>query len=159
MASGGFTIALGLSVKVHPKYVLGLLNSKLLFWRLQKTSNVFRGGWITCTKQYFGELPIRIIDLSTESDKSRHDQLVKLVEQMLELHQGLSAARTPQEQTALQRQIAATDARIDRLVYDLYGLTPEEIAVVEATVTPAAATAPGDPSQPSLAAEQALADT
>ena len=43
----------------------------------------------------------------------------------------LSTARTPQEQTALDRQITATDTQIDRLVYDLYGLTPEEIKIVE----------------------------
>jgi hypothetical protein len=30
-----------------------------------------------------------------------------------------------------QRRITATDAQIDALVYELYGLTPEEIAVVE----------------------------
>jgi hypothetical protein len=38
---------------------------------------------------------------------------------------------TPVEKTSLQRQIAATDARIDRLVYDLYGLTEDEIKIVE----------------------------
>ena len=37
--------------------------------------------------------------------------MVALVEQMLELHRQLAAARTPQEQTALERQIAATDKR------------------------------------------------
>jgi len=31
----------------------------------------------------------------------------------------------------LERQIAATDKQIDRLVYDLYGLTDEEIQIVE----------------------------
>ena len=31
----------------------------------------------------------------------------------------------------LQRQIAATDQQIDRLVYALYGLTEEEIRIVE----------------------------
>ncbi len=30
-----------------------------------------------------------------------------------------------------ERQIAATDQQIDRLVYDLYGLTEEEIKIVE----------------------------
>ena len=53
MASGGFTITLGTSAKVRPEYVLGLLNSKLLFWQLQKLSNLFRGGWITCYKAVF----------------------------------------------------------------------------------------------------------
>ena len=38
-----------------------------------------------------------------------------------------------QEQTSLSRQIAATDAEIDRLVYELYGLTEEEIKIVEGT--------------------------
>ena len=33
----------------------------------------------------------------------------------------------------LQRQIAATDQQIDRLVYALYGLTEEEIKIVEGT--------------------------
>jgi hypothetical protein len=42
-----------------------------------------------------------------------------------------AAVKTPHEQTALDRQISATDAQIDRLVYDLYGLTEEEIALVE----------------------------
>ena len=35
------------------------------------------------------------------------------------------------EQTALQRQIDATDRRIDALVYQLYGLSDEEIGIVE----------------------------
>jgi len=42
-----------------------------------------------------------------------------------------ATAKTPEEQTALARQIAATDAEIDRLVYELYGLTEEEIRIVE----------------------------
>jgi hypothetical protein len=50
---------------------------------------------------------------------------------MLELHRKQAQARTPSEQTALARQIAAADAQIDRLVYELYGLTGQEIRVVE----------------------------
>lgn len=57
--------------------------------------------------------------------------MVKLVAQMLNMHRQLTTARTPQEQTALERQIAATDTQIDRLVYDLYGLTADEIKIVE----------------------------
>ena len=50
---------------------------------------------------------------------------------MLALHKQLPLARAPQEQTALERQIEATDRQIDALVYELYGLTEEEIAIVE----------------------------
>jgi len=38
---------------------------------------------------------------------------------------------TRNEKKALQRQIAATDGQIDALVYELYGLTDEEVKIVE----------------------------
>lgn len=43
----------------------------------------------------------------------------------------LAAAKTSHEQAALQRQLAATDRQIDRLVYALYELTEREITIVE----------------------------
>jgi hypothetical protein len=50
---------------------------------------------------------------------------------MLALHARIRAADSEQEKIILQRQMEATDMEIDRLVYDLYGLTAEEIAIVE----------------------------
>ena len=50
---------------------------------------------------------------------------------MLNLHKELAAAKTPAAQTALQRQIDATDRQIDQLVYQLYALTADEIKIVE----------------------------
>ena len=51
--------------------------------------------------------------------------------EILRLHERWRAARTPTEKTAIQRQIDATDRRIDLLVYELYALTDEEIKIVE----------------------------
>ncbi len=50
---------------------------------------------------------------------------------MLSLQEQLAAAKAPNDKEAIQRQIEATDRQIDRLVYDLYGLTEEEIEIVE----------------------------
>jgi hypothetical protein len=75
--------------------------------------------------------PIRTINFDNPADRARHDQMVALVEQMLTLHQQLSQPQTPQAKTMLNRQIEATDRQIDRLVYELYGLTDEEIKIVE----------------------------
>ena len=134
MASGGFTVALGDSVKLKPEYVLGLLNSTLLFWRLRQISNVFRGGWITCTKQYFGELPIRLIDFSDSNDRERHDHIVELVEQMLAAKKQLAAAQTDKDKDFYSNRCDGLDRQIDALVYDLYGLGAEEIRIVEGAV-------------------------
>jgi ferritin-like metal-binding protein YciE len=57
--------------------------------------------------------------------------MLNLVEQMLSLHKQLAASKTPDEKTRLQRHIDATDQQIDRLVYELYGLTGKEIKVIE----------------------------
>ena len=54
-----------------------------------------------------------------------------LVETMMKLHKDLPKAKTPHERESLQRQIAATDRQIDNLVYELYGLTEEEIRIVQ----------------------------
>jgi hypothetical protein len=50
---------------------------------------------------------------------------------MLSLNKRLPEAKTDHDKTALQRQIDATDQQIDQLVYELYGLTEEEIRIVE----------------------------
>lgn len=50
---------------------------------------------------------------------------------MLDLHKQFAASRTAHDKEVLQRQIDATDRQIDKLVYELYGLTEEEIAIVE----------------------------
>ena len=64
-------------------------------------------------------------------DKSRHDKMVRLVERMLDLNKRLQEEMLPDEKEKLERQIKATDDEIDRLVYELYGLTEDEIRIVE----------------------------
>ncbi len=75
------------------------------------------------------QIPIRQINFSDPADKARHAKTVSLVERMLELHK--RNPRTPQEQEMVKREIKSTDRQIDSLVYELYGLTDEEIKIVE----------------------------
>jgi hypothetical protein len=63
--------------------------------------------------------------------------MVKLVGQMLALHRELAKAETAHQRTALERQAAATDRQIDQLVYQLYGLTDSEIALIEKSTSKA----------------------
>ncbi len=56
---------------------------------------------------------------------------------MLALH-GQAAARTPQEQTAVEPSDRGNGPGLDQLVYELYGLTDEEIRIVEESIAAAA---------------------
>jgi hypothetical protein len=131
MASGGFSITIASSCSFSPNYVLGLLNSTLLFWQLQRISNVFRGGWITCTKQYVETLPIRTIDFNNPSEKVIHDKLVALVDRMLELNKKCASIPPSAEREKIEREIAVTNEKIDEIVYGLYGITEKERRIVE----------------------------
>jgi type I restriction-modification system DNA methylase subunit len=133
--SGSYLANTAYCLGTDDRYLLGFLNSRLFWFAISNISIPFgiRAGEyryrLIC--QYMERVPIRVVDVANRADKSSHDQIVKLVEQMLELHQRLAAARTPPEKTSLDRQIAAIDAQIDRLVYELYGLSAEEIRIVE----------------------------
>ena len=110
---------------IPPLYLLGIINSWLITWYHQKRNPKSQKGLFP--KVLVSDLK----NLPIVFDHHAHDKLVTLVEKMLALHQQLAAAKTPQDATLLQRQIAATDKQIDQLVYQLYSLTDEEIALVE----------------------------
>jgi hypothetical protein len=120
--------------KENIKYWLGLLNSKIMWWFLSNTGYVLRGGYFVFKTNYLKPFPVRTIDFNTLSDIVHHDRMVSLVEHMLSLHKQVAVARTNKDKTLIQRQIDEIDRQIDKLVYELYGLTEEEIAIIESAV-------------------------
>ena len=114
------------------KYILGLLNSRLLTSRFRSIGKLKSGGIYEYFWNSISKLHIRRIDFSKPSEKALHDKLVGLVEKMLALTARIRDAGLESERETLRNAAAATDGQIDALVYELYGLTPEEIAVVEA---------------------------
>ncbi len=115
-----------------PRYILGLLNSTFL---RTLYAEVTRKSGTTKPQIYLNPLkmlPIHPINFSDPADVARHDRMVTLVQQMLDLHKQLAAAAAPNIKTTLQRQIDAADQAIDQLVYELYGLTDQEIKIIEA---------------------------
>lgn len=113
------------------KYVLGLINSNLINWFYKTKFTNESTLTVNLSKEYLSQLPIRTINFNQAAEKSKHDQMVSLVEKMLALHKSLAEAKTPQEKELLQRQITSTDKAIDSLVYELYGLSEEEVRIVE----------------------------
>jgi hypothetical protein len=117
------------------KYLLGILNSKLVFYYYKFNAAVLgdanSGGRLRWFTQDVINIPIRAIDFTNPTDKAMHDQMISLVDRMLDLNKRLPDIKTPHEKTACEREITATDKQIDQLVYRLYDLTEEEIRIVE----------------------------
>ena len=55
---------------------------------------------------------------------------------MLDLNRRFASVKTPVDRTCIQRKIDATDRQIDRPVDELYGLTNDEIRIIEAATPP-----------------------
>ena len=123
-----FNVIINHSDKYSLKYLLGILNSKFgTFWfNLHAKKRGINNDLGVGVLQTF---PVRMINFSNSIEVKQHDRMVALVERILELHK--RAAQTPQEQERLARDIQATDREIDTLVYQLYGLSAEEIKIVE----------------------------
>jgi type I restriction-modification system DNA methylase subunit len=115
-------------------YILGLLNSKPLDFFFKQVSTRLQGGFYRYFTQFIRRLPIRRINFGDPQDVAQHDRMVALVERMLQIEQDKAEADAVllDARHDLTRQIERLDAQIDALVYELYGLTEEEIAIVEA---------------------------
>jgi len=96
------------------RYLLGLLNSRLVTFAFSKTGSQIQGGFLRWKRQYMELLPI-----ATPSDNQRC-AIEERVEKILAAKKKDGKADT----TSLEREI-------DQLVYKLYGLNEQEIKIVE----------------------------
>jgi len=109
-------ITLRTGCKYSIKYILGLLNSKLI--------NYYYVSFLKSTKKVFSEiqarqlaqLPICLIENSLRSDNLIHNNIVNLVDNMIILNKHLVSAKLDQEKSVIKRQIEAIDRQIDVLV-------------------------------------------
>jgi len=105
-------------IKIEPKFLLGVLNSRLIsFWFELKFGKLQRGIFPQFKINELKTFPVA----ETSSDNSK--VISNLVDQIL-----TAKKANPQADTT------ALEAEIDQLVYKLYGLTEEEIKIVEESV-------------------------
>jgi type I restriction-modification system DNA methylase subunit len=136
--TGGVAGGYGLLVsKDHDRlFILGLLNSRLLEWFIRQTATRMRGGYFSFEARFIRSLPIRTTDPKSTKENAIHADMVRLVKELTSLKKRLTESKTPHERTQLERQSDAADREIDRLVYELYGLSPDEISIVERETGP-----------------------
>ncbi|MBU1677383.1 MAG: Eco57I restriction-modification methylase domain-containing protein, partial [Bacteroidetes bacterium] len=111
------------------KYLLGLLNSTLIsFYHSNSSPNAFKGTFPKILLKDLRELPIPPI---TEDNKILHNDIVKFVDQLLHLNQEKLETKLQTKVSQLESKIDYCETRINEIVYQLYGLTEEEIKIVK----------------------------
>lgn len=181
LCSGKIIDMTGFIIPSNSKYLLCILNSKVVKFLMEIYAISRRGGYLEYKIQYISKLPIK--NISTEQQQP----FITLADQMLSLNTNLQARRQrflkslsnnfngikitgalehfyemdfkqfiealkkqkvpfslkqqeeweehfttyKSECTTFATQIATTDKEIDRKVYELYGLTEEEVKIIE----------------------------
>ncbi|MCK4357362.1 MAG: N-6 DNA methylase [Candidatus Cloacimonetes bacterium] len=119
------------SNNINLKYLLAIINSKLIQYfyeeQFKSDSDIFPKIRIGQVK----EIPVRLLDFSNPSEKQIHNTLVFLVDQMLSAQKQFHSAKIERDKKLYKQKIDILDRKIDRLVYEFYDLTKEEIGIVE----------------------------
>lgn len=111
------------------KFLVGVLNSRLMTFVYRQVFSALKmsGGYFQFQAPQLRLLPILI------PGSNERISLENIVNRMILIQSKYKSCKTPQEQNNLKRQLDATDRQIDKLVYELYGLTDDEIKIVEGT--------------------------
>ena len=111
----------------HVHYLVALLNSRLL--KFIYSQIIREAGQTTLPqvkKKALTRLPFRTLRQEIPEEKAFHDCIVRDVKELLDLHR----SSTPDDRSSLQHRIDFVDDRIDRLVFELYGLSDEQKDIV-----------------------------
>ncbi|MEK6932956.1 MAG: TaqI-like C-terminal specificity domain-containing protein, partial [Nanoarchaeota archaeon] len=113
--------------EISNKYLLSLLNSKVLNFYYDSYFNMGSEFTTAVATENLDLLPIKKID------KSKQENFIKLVDKILSLNKRLNEIKdkATDEKARLEKEIQKTDDEIDQEVYKLYGITKEEIKIVE----------------------------
>jgi len=113
------------------RFVLGILSSSIGGWYIKNKYGIYDTLYPWFTKEQLSQFPIVKLNLTNAPDKTRHDKMVFLVEQMLTAKKQLSKAISDKDKDFYNGKCESLDRQIDALVYELYALTADEIQIVE----------------------------
>ncbi len=112
-------------------FLAGVLGSRLIAYFIRSYFDECTTAFPQIKVSQIRELPLPNLDLKNADDKARHDKMVLLVDQMLAAKKQLASAKSDKDKDFYGNKCESLDRQIDALVYQLYGLTDDEIKIVE----------------------------
>ena len=108
------------------EYILAILNSDLLTYFLMKTSTNLRGGYFTMKSAYVHRFPLKV-SFNTVEEKLSYEKVLEYVKRIISLRDNHKT------ETELEK-IDDLKSKINKLIYDIYDLSPREVAQIEKEV-------------------------
>ena len=112
-------------------YLLAVLNHPLCEAMIRTNTSVFRGGYYSHGRQFIKDLPIPVPD-----DDATKAVIERQAKELMSALEALNAARTPRERTRRERAAKAARAQLDRQVSALFGLSENDVEIIESVQVP-----------------------
>ncbi|MFA5295004.1 MAG: hypothetical protein WC382_05770 [Methanoregulaceae archaeon] len=112
------------------RYLLGILNSRLMDFVARHTLTVTGGAYRKYQAPAFEKLPVYVPDFDDPVQAALHDRLEALVGEIMRVKNRITEQRAGEEDAGIMQKARDLDRQIDAVVYRLYGLTEDEIALV-----------------------------
>jgi len=127
-----YSVFLKDEMQYNLKYILGVINSNLSQFFMQKLCfDNSSGAFIKARIFHYQQLPIKTIDFKDKFQVDSHNEIAKLVDQLLKLNKEIGEQKLETKRNQIQSKIDYCESRINEVVYQLYGLTKEEIKIAE----------------------------
>jgi len=131
MAFTGNIFSMTASTLSQEMFILGVYNSRMTKYYWQTMFCDFKTSFPQVTVGSLSSIPVPCFTPTKNSERALHGRMVTLVKKMLELGKRMADEQDPYVRNAMETKMTATDRQIDQLVYELYGLTGDEIKLVE----------------------------
>ena len=118
-------------IPVYDKYLLGLLNCKLMNYFFEKFLPKLRGGFYEPSYVIFKNFPVKMIDFKNPKEKELHSDIIKSVDELLKLYNDKKAQSLQTRINLISSKVIFLENKINETFYQLYSLSKDEIQIIE----------------------------
>lgn len=108
-------------------YIQAILNHWLMELLVKSRASTFRGDYYSHGKQFIATLPIYKIDFENPAEVVKHQQIVEMVKNIMQLKEQLATAPNAARRTVLEHSISAINAELNSAIDALYQVESQEV--------------------------------
>jgi len=125
------TYVLTKKIEIDFKYLLALLNSKLLTYYNSKFGKLKRDGYYEYSRNTLSRFPIKLVDQNNPKEAEKAEEIIKLVDQIIILKKQLAAETLQSNISQIESKLDYLEKKVDQNIYDLYDLTEDQINMID----------------------------
>lgn len=108
-------------------YIQAILNHWLMELLVKSRASTFRGDYYSHGKRFIATLPIYKIDFENPTEVARHQRIVEMVQNIMQLKEQLASAPNAARCTVLEHSITAINAELNIAIDELYQVESQEV--------------------------------